>query len=63
LFRGNDFIRPLVIATQSRLVGHENVNKIIEFSEKGENVIIFSNHQTEVDPQVRSSFSSSTFVE
>jgi uncharacterized protein YheU (UPF0270 family) len=39
------------------------VNKIIEFSEKGENVIIFSNHQTEVDPQVRSSFSSSTFVE
>jgi 1-acyl-sn-glycerol-3-phosphate acyltransferase len=54
-FRGNDFIRPLVIANQSRLVGNENVNKIIELSDEGENIIIFSNHQTEVDPQVRSS--------
>jgi glycerol-3-phosphate O-acyltransferase len=36
---------------KSQLVGLENAKKIQELVKKGENVIILSNHQTEVDPQ------------
>lgn len=32
----------------------ENAKKIISAIEKGENVVILSNHQTEADPQVLS---------
>lgn len=49
---GNDFLRPLVIAEQSRLVGREQAEKLQAFLAQGHNVIILSNHQTEADPQV-----------
>ena len=51
---GNDFLKPLIILKQSRLVGEENARRILELTEKGENVVIMSNHQTEADPQVLS---------
>ena len=44
-------MRPLIMIDKSRLVGLENAKKIQELVKKGENVIILSNHQTEVDPQ------------
>ncbi|RYY84654.1 hypothetical protein EON63_08790 [archaeon] len=49
---GNDFIRPLIIQQQSRLVGEEHAREILSYIERGENVCILSNHQTEADPQV-----------
>lgn len=49
---GNNFIRPLVIFEESKLFGSEFAKEIAEASKRGENVVILSNHQTEVDPQV-----------
>ena len=48
---GNDFMRPLIIMDKSRLVGLENAKRMIELINKGDNVIILANHQTECDPQ------------
>lgn len=50
--RGNDFFRTLIIKEQSRVVGLENARKMLELIERGDNVVILSNHQTEADPQV-----------
>lgn len=52
IYRGNDFLRPLIIEEESKLEGVENANQILEKLKKGENVVILSNHQTEADPQV-----------
>ena len=52
LYRGNDFLKPLIILDQSILRGGDNAKKISEYVAKGENVVILSNHQTEADPQV-----------
>lgn len=49
---GNDFMRPLIIKEQSRMLGESNFVKIKEILAKGENVVILSNHQTEADAQV-----------
>jgi len=49
---GNDFLKPLIILKQSRILGEANAKKILELADKGENVVILSNHQTEADPQV-----------
>jgi hypothetical protein len=49
---GNSFMRPLIIAEKSRLLGKENFQKIREILAKGENAVILSNHQTEADAQV-----------
>lgn len=51
---GNDFLKPLIIDSQSKLFGVDNAKKIREIIAKGENVVILSNHQTEADPQVLS---------
>lgn len=51
--RGNDFLRPMIISERSKLEGRENVDKIEEYIQRGDNVIFLSNHQTEADPQVR----------
>jgi len=48
---GIDFFRPLIEEENSKLYGKENVDKIVEYIKNGENVVILSNHQTEVDPQ------------
>eukprot|EP01035_Chromulina_nebulosa_P019310 gene19310-25171_t len=49
---GNEFIKPLVIFENSKFVGSEYAKSILDQVSKGENVVILSNHQTEVDPQV-----------
>lgn len=51
---GNDFLKPLIILDESRMLGESNARKIVELSSKGENIVILSNHQTEADPQVLS---------
>ncbi|CAN0338508.1 unnamed protein product [Ascophyllum nodosum] len=50
----NDFFRPLVEMDKSLLAGKENLDKIVDYLAKGENVFLLSNHQTEADPQVNS---------
>src|ERR1700733_8124624 len=51
---GIEFIRPLVDQNRSYVYGMENVKKIAGQIRQGENVILFANHQTEVDPQLMS---------
>lgn len=51
---GIEFIRPLVIQSRSFVFGMDQVAKINEQILKGENVVLFANHQTEVDPQLLS---------
>lgn len=49
---GNDFFRPLVVMDKSKVFGTEQLEKIRGYINAGENVILYSNHQTEADPQV-----------
>jgi len=49
---GIDFIKPLVDLNKSNVFGKENLKIINEKLSQGENVILFANHQTEVDPQI-----------
>lgn len=60
---GIEFVRPLVITEQSHNVGVENLKKISEQLRLGENVILFANHQTEVDPQLMSIALETSFPE
>ena len=53
-YRGNDFLRPLVKFEETKLFNVEYAHQISEYIKKGENVVMLSNHQTEVDPQVMS---------
>lgn len=48
----NEFFRPLIKFERSRLLGVDNAKDIDSLLKRGENVVILSNHQTEVDPQV-----------
>jgi len=48
---GVDFFRPLIEQDTSMLYGVSNLEKVVNYIEKGDNVVILSNHQTEVDPQ------------
>ncbi len=48
---GLDFVRPLIDREGSGIEGLEVVKRIDEQLRKGENVILFANHQTETDPQ------------
>ncbi len=49
-----DFVRPLIDMSNSCVLGKENVETIVQALEKKENVILFANHQTEIDPQILS---------
>ncbi len=49
---GLNFIRPLIDFNKSKLNGLDNVKKMIGQIQRGENVILLANHQTEPDPQV-----------
>src|SRR5581483_6444159 len=49
---GLDFMRPLIDFKHSTLQGVENLKTISSTLKKKENVILFSNHQSEIDPQV-----------
>jgi 1-acyl-sn-glycerol-3-phosphate acyltransferase len=46
-------MRTLIIKEQSQVLGLENMKSIQEAVDRGENVVILSNHQTEADPPVR----------
>jgi glycerol-3-phosphate O-acyltransferase len=47
---GIDLFTPLIDFQNSELRGIENVRKIADYIAKGENVILFANHQIEADP-------------
>ena len=48
---GIDFLRPLVNIKESTLTGKNNISTIKNVLKRGNNVILFSNHQIEADPQ------------
>lgn len=48
---GLDFIRPIVMLNESRVVHPENLEKIQKQLNQGDNIILLANHQTELDPQ------------
>jgi glycerol-3-phosphate O-acyltransferase len=48
---GIEFIRPLIILKESHIEGINQVNQIMSYLTSGDNVILFANHQTELDPQ------------
>lgn len=58
---GIEFIRPLVDTKRTRVHGTHNLKKIEKQLNAGENVILFANHQTEVDPQLMSLVLENTF--
>lgn len=49
---GLDFVAPLLDMTHSQVVGEDNLKKILQALDTHENVILLSNHQTEIDPQI-----------
>lgn len=49
---GLDFIRPFVDFAHSKILGLENLQKIQQQLQQGDNVILLANHQTEPDPQI-----------
>ncbi len=49
---GIEFIRPILDSRHSKVDGQINLIKMKQNLEKGENVILFANHQTEIDPQL-----------
>lgn len=49
---GKTFIRYLIDMKKSEIRGLNNIKKIESFCKVKENVILFSNHQTEPDPQI-----------
>ncbi|MBN2479253.1 MAG: 1-acyl-sn-glycerol-3-phosphate acyltransferase [Parachlamydiales bacterium] len=48
---GLDFVRPLIDFENSKLFGEDNLQKIAKQLDNNENVILFANHQSELDPQ------------
>lgn len=56
-----DFIRPLIDLPHSQLKGKSVLPKIDQELERGENVILLANHQTETDPQVISIMLENTY--
>lgn len=48
---GIDFIRPLVIANQSKAMHLQHADSIVKQLANGDNVILLANHQIELDPQ------------
>lgn len=49
---GLDFVEPLLDMAHSRVEGEDNLEKILKALGANENVILLSNHQTEIDPQI-----------
>ena len=48
---GIELFRPLVDKERSSVLGREHLEQILKELKKGDNVILFANHQTEADPQ------------
>ncbi len=51
---GQDFARHLIKRSESKISGLENADQISAQIARGENAILLSNHQTELDPQILS---------
>lgn len=49
---GLDFTRPLLYKDDSSIVGENHLKEICNQLQKGDNVILLANHQTELDPQI-----------
>lgn len=49
---GQQFIHPLILFKESKVEGLDVVDKMLQQIARGENVVLFGNHQTEPDPQV-----------
>ena len=49
---GRAIVAPLLDTAHSSVEGKENLEAIIEATDRGENVILLANHQTEIDPQI-----------
>jgi glycerol-3-phosphate O-acyltransferase len=49
---GIDFIRPLIMLENSRVLGESSINEVVDQLSNGHNVILLANHQTEPDPQI-----------
>ena len=49
---GRSMAAPLIDGPNSIVKGEENVQSIIDAMDRGENVILLANHQTEIDPQI-----------
>jgi glycerol-3-phosphate O-acyltransferase len=49
---GRSLVEPLLDTAHSSVGGRQNVEAIIEATDRGENVILLANHQTEIDPQI-----------
>src|SRR5258708_2656071 len=49
---GLDLVRPLIDFKHSKVLGQEHLKSIVKAVEKGDNVILLSNHHTEIDPQI-----------
>ncbi len=48
---GIDFIRPIIDVQNSKLFGEDQLERIKAAIERRENVVLLSNHQSEIDPQ------------
>ncbi|MCB1112629.1 MAG: 1-acyl-sn-glycerol-3-phosphate acyltransferase [Chlamydiales bacterium] len=57
---GISFVAPLIKMDKTQIIGLENVDKMVEQIEKGDNVILFANHQIEPDPQAIASMLQAT---
>lgn len=51
---GQEIFLPLIVMEDSQVLGKEDFKKITEIVKRKENAILFSNHQTEADPQIMS---------
>jgi glycerol-3-phosphate O-acyltransferase len=51
---GRSVALPLIDMKNSFIMGQEHLHSIIEATDRGENVILLANHQTEMDPQILS---------
>lgn len=49
---GQQFIYPLILFKESKVEGLQHLDNIQKQLSRGDNVILFANHQTEPDPQV-----------
>jgi glycerol-3-phosphate O-acyltransferase len=58
---GKDFLRPLIDMERSQVLGWNHLENIVKQVQKGDNVILFANHQTEPDPQAISLLLESKF--
>lgn len=49
---GMELFRPMIIFEKSKVNHLKRVDQIVKQLKKGENVVLFANHQTEPDPQI-----------